>query len=108
MNQSEELELLSKESYLKSLHERLQNSIVNFKTSETSPAADFIWTYKATYCDVVSIVTTSKPFGMGAMKDIKLHNKEMKRFQLNFIILSLHTTSQEFIIASFKDKSTQS
>jgi hypothetical protein len=83
MNQSDEIEFLSKESYLKSLHERLQNSIVNFRTSETSSTADFVWTYKVTYCDVLSIVTTSKPFGIGAMKDVKLRNKEMKR-QMNF------------------------
>ena len=74
--------LLSKEVYLRSLHERLQNSIVNFKTCDDSSNADLIWTYKVTYCDVLSVVTTSKPFGNGAMKDIKLHNKEMKRFYI--------------------------
>ena len=79
MNQLDYLEQLSKESYLKSLHERLQQSIVNFKKSDTSSTSDLIWTYKATYCDVLSVVTTSKPFGNANMKDVKLRNKEMKR-----------------------------
>ena len=80
MNQ-EELGHLSKESYLKSLHERLQNSIVNFKSCESSSTADLIWTYKSTYCDVLSVITTVKPFGNAAMKDIRIRNKEMKRIK---------------------------
>ena len=82
MNQIEDLEYLSKENYLRSLHERVQNSIVNFKSSDTCSAADFIWTYKSTYCDVLSVITTSDLFGAGTMKDIKLRNKEMKRCQV--------------------------
>jgi hypothetical protein len=70
----------TKEDYLKSLHERLQNSIVNYKSCDSSSNVDLIWTYKTTYCDVLSAVTTSKPFGIGCMKDIKLRNKEMKRY----------------------------
>ena len=80
MNQ-EDVGSLSKESYLKSLHERLQNSIVNFKTCESSSTADMIWTYRSTYCDVLSVITTAKPFGNASMKDIRLRNKEMKRIK---------------------------
>ena len=80
----------TKEDYLKSLHERLQNSIVNYKSCDSSSNVDLFWTYKTTYSDVLCLVTTSKPFGVGCMKDIKLRNKEMKRYGIysyNFTII---------------------
>ena len=79
MNQAEDFSDLRRDEYLRKTKEILQNSIVNFKSTETSTFGDYIWTYKSTYCDVISIVTTTIPFRNAAMKDIKFRNKELRR-----------------------------
>ena len=67
--------------YLRKTKELFQNSVVNVYSSETSTCGNNIWTYKTTYCDVISIVTTTKPFRNATMKDLKLRNKEMRRIK---------------------------
>jgi hypothetical protein len=69
----------SKQKYIIKLQEKLQNSIVNVKSAELSTSTEYIWTYKSTYCDVISIITTVNSFRNSSMKDVKMRNKEMRR-----------------------------
>jgi hypothetical protein len=57
----------------------IQKGIVNFKTSNTSTSESFIWTYRTTSVDVISVITTTVPIKNGAMKDILIKNREIKR-----------------------------
>ena len=69
----------SKQNYIMKLQEKLQNSIVNVKSAELCTSTEYVWTYKTTYCDVISIITTVNAFRNNAMKDVKIRNKEMRR-----------------------------
>ena len=68
-----------KADYIRSKKEMMQRNVVNIRTSSTSVADLTSWTFRTTGCDVVSVVTTTVPVKNGTMKDIKLHNKEMRR-----------------------------
>ena len=58
-----------------------QAKIVNMKNGSTKTSNVYVWTYRSTACDVVSVVTTTLPVKNGDMKDIKLFNKEMRRIK---------------------------
>ena len=73
-----------KEAYLVKRAQELQSAIVSFKSASTATTGSYIWTYRHTSCDVVSIVTTTVPIKQGVMKDLKLHNKEMRRYIDNY------------------------
>ncbi len=75
----EELEITSKVEYLRDLQLKFQDSIVNYKSDSTNTVNDYIWTYKTTSCDILSVITTTNILKHGNMKDIKLRNKELRR-----------------------------
>lgn len=63
---------LTREKYIDDLKQRAHFDVVSFKAG-TSPSADVIsWTNRNTGCDVISLVTTSRPFLHGSMKDLQL------------------------------------
>jgi hypothetical protein len=68
-----------KASYIRARKEQLQRKVVNVRNSTTAVVGLTAWTFRTTSCDVISLVTTTVPVTNGAMKDIKLHNKEMRR-----------------------------
>lgn len=60
---------------------RNQENIVNVREASTCTSGVYIWTYRHTACDVISVITTTVPIKHGSMNDIKFHNKEMKRIR---------------------------
>lgn len=58
-----------------------RENAVRSKSATTQGKSVYLWTYRNTSCDVISIIATTVPIRNGAMKDIKLHNKEMKRIK---------------------------
>ena len=68
-----------KADFIRAKKEMMQRGIVNIRASSTAVADLTSWTFRTTGCDVVSVVTTTIPVKNGTMKDIKLHNKEMRR-----------------------------
>ena len=70
-----------KASYIRRRQEEVQNSIVNVRNTSSSVIGSTSWTFRTTGCDVVSVVITTIPLKNGQMKDIRLHNKEMKRIK---------------------------
>jgi hypothetical protein len=68
-----------KREYLRQKYEQIQNSIVNVRSAAAPTSNSFVWTYRSTVCDVVSVITTSAPMKNGSMKEIKPFNKEMRR-----------------------------
>jgi len=68
-------------NYIIQYAERYQSSTVNYKNSDTNTKGSYVWTYRSTGCDVISILTTTVPIKNGKMKDIKVHNKEMRRIK---------------------------
>lgn len=72
---------VARANYITIRRQEVQNSIVNYKSSSSTTSDSAIWTFRSTGCDVVSIVTTTIPIKNGAMKDIRLHNKEMRRIR---------------------------
>ena len=74
-----QVEEQQKDAYLVKRAQQLQSAIVSFKSASTATTGSYIWTYRHTACDVVSIVTTTVPIKQGVMTDLKLHNKEMRR-----------------------------
>ena len=70
-----------RELYYRQRNIEIQKGIVNYKSSTTSTTDSFIWTYRTTSCDVISIITTTVPIRNGSMDDIKLPNREVKRYE---------------------------
>ncbi len=70
-----------RELYYANRAEINQAKIVNIKNGCTKTNNVYVWTYRSTACDVVSVVTTTLPVKNGDMKDIKLFNKEMRRIK---------------------------
>lgn len=68
-----------RETYLRQKAIDTQKSIVTYKSCSTLTSEAFIWTYRTTSCDVISIITTTVPIKDGLMKDIKLENREIRR-----------------------------
>jgi len=61
--------------------ELYQKRVPTQRGAGTDTSGRFIWTYRNTGCDVISVVTTTLPVRNGAMKDIKIFNKEMRRIK---------------------------
>ena len=68
-----------RESYYRQKAIEIQKGIVNFKSSTTMTSESFIWTYRTTSVDVISVITTTVPIVNGGMKDIQLQTREIKR-----------------------------
>ena len=71
----------NRNEYMRMQKEALQKRIVTKSTSSSPSSSSYIWTYRTTGCDVVSMVTTSKSLKNGSMKDIKLEHKELRRLK---------------------------
>lgn len=71
-----------REQYYRQRNAEIQKGIVNYKTSSTLTSESFIWTYRTTSCDVISLITTTVPIKNGNMDDIQLPDREVKRFVL--------------------------
>jgi len=71
--------ITDKEEYYKQKAIDYQSRIVNYKSCTTSTSDAFVWTYRTTNCDVVSIITTIVPVRDGLMKDVKINVGEVKR-----------------------------
>lgn len=65
-----------REKYYQSRRILEQKSRVTYKSCNTLTSEAYIWTYRTTSCDVLSIITTTVPMKDGLMKDIKINNKE--------------------------------
>ena len=76
---AESLDAAKKADYIRARKEAVQKHIVNVRNSSTGVIDLTSWTFRTTGCDVVSSVTTTIPVKNGTMKDVKLHNKEMRR-----------------------------
>lgn len=68
-------------NYIINYAQKYQSSCTVSKNAETNTKCSYIWTYRSTGCDVISILTTTVPIKNGKMKDIKVHNKEMRRIK---------------------------
>jgi ankyrin repeat protein len=75
------IDKIDRDLYIKNRARRNQDNIVNVRESSTCTSGVYIWTYRHTACDVISVITTTIPIKHGAMNDIKFHNKEMKRIR---------------------------
>lgn len=69
-------EELEKDSYIRRRAEFLQKSVINDWNSDSPTITKYLWTYRNTNCDVVSVITTILPIVDGKMKDMKLNEKE--------------------------------
>ena len=65
------------EKYYQSKLMQEQKNQISYKTCSTSTSVDFIWTYRTTACDVISVITTTMPMKNGLMKDIKVEHKDV-------------------------------
>lgn len=72
---------VDRDEYFKFLAQEYQKTIVNHTNASTSSNSIYVWTYRNTGCDVISVVTTATPIQNGDMKDIKIFNKEMRRIK---------------------------
>ena len=70
-----------KAEFIRRRQEELQRNIVNVRNMSSSVVGSTSWTFRTTGCDVVSVVTTTMPLRNGQMKDVRLHNKEMRRIK---------------------------
>jgi hypothetical protein len=77
-----------KAAYHKRHRELIQESIVNVKCSATSTIESYTWTFRNTVCDVISIITTTVPIKDGVLKELRTHNKELKRFVLEALFFA--------------------
>jgi hypothetical protein len=68
-----------REEYYRDRAIEVQRGIVNFKSSATTTCESFIWTYRTTSTDVISLITTTTPLRKGAMKDIQMKPQETMR-----------------------------
>lgn len=60
-----------KEDYYRRKAIELQDTIPTYKSAATLTSEAFIWTYRTTSCDVLSIITTSVPVHNAGMSDVK-------------------------------------
>jgi hypothetical protein len=68
-----------KSIYLQKRTEDMQNAVVNVRCATTPTVESYTWTFRTTACDVISIITTTVPIKNGTIKELKSHNKEMRR-----------------------------
>lgn len=85
-----ENEDFEREKYYRNRSIELQKGIVNFKSSSTNTSKAYIWTYRTTACDVLSVITTTVPVKNGMMNEINIETKKVIRlniFSLYFLRL---------------------
>lgn len=63
---------LTRDRYIEDLKQRTHFEVVNCKAGASCSTDVQSWTNRTTGCDVISLVTTSRPFLNGAMKDLHL------------------------------------
>lgn len=68
---------LTRELYIEELKQRHQFDVVSSKTGTSTRASILTWTQRNTGCDVISLVTTTKPLSHGEMKDIRIKFEEI-------------------------------
>lgn len=68
-----------REEYYREKAIEVQKGIVNYKSCSTTTSESFMWTYRTTGVDVLSVITTTVPVTNGGMKDILMKNREIKR-----------------------------
>ena len=73
-------ESLTREKYIEDLKQRAQFDIVTFKSGVASSSNVMSWTNRNTGCDVISLVTTSRPFLHGSMKDLQLKLEKSHKY----------------------------
>lgn len=83
-------------AYINKIKETLQNKVVKFVSGEMSTMNVITWVDRSTACDVVSIVTTTVPVKNGEMRDIRIYNKELRKyvFYQKFINSNIITESR--------------
>jgi len=74
MNESE------KDAYYTQRAIDLQKGILSYKSASTKTSEAYIWTYRTTACDVLSVITTTVPIKNGVMKEINIETKKVIRF----------------------------
>lgn len=90
-----------KNDFLRNRSRKIQSTVVAFKSSPTASTSSYIWTYRHTACDVISIVTTTVPMKNGVMKDIRLPVKEVKRWAGD--IVELRQIVEPFLLNRIKN-----
>ncbi|KAJ1422367.1 hypothetical protein B484DRAFT_432995, partial [Ochromonadaceae sp. CCMP2298] len=70
-----------REEYYRDRAIEVQKGIVNFKSSATATCESFIWTYRTTSTDVISLITTTTPLKKGAMNDIQMKPQDAIRLK---------------------------
>lgn len=63
-------------AYLEARAEYIQSQIVTYRSAPAITSSSMVWTYRHTYCDVISVITTSQPIKNGSMKDIKYQESQ--------------------------------
>jgi hypothetical protein len=81
LSNSMEYSAAMKADYIRMRQEEVQRNIVNVRNTSSSVVGSTSWTFRTTGCEVVSVVTTTMPLKNGQMKDVRLHNKEMRRIK---------------------------
>ncbi len=71
--------ITDKDEYYRQKAMDFQSRVVNYRSSTTMTSDAYVWTYRTTNCDVVSIITTVMPVKDGLMKDVKINMGEPKR-----------------------------
>lgn len=81
-----------REKYYRRRAIEIQRGIVTFKSCSTRVSEAYIWTYRTTTCDVISVVTTAIPIKGGHMPDVNIDiNKKNVRYnQYNMINNHFH------------------
>jgi hypothetical protein len=69
-----------KEDYYRRRAIEAQNKIVTYKSCSAKTSEAYIWTYRTTSCDVLSIITTTVPIKDGLMKEIHIENRNVVRY----------------------------
>ena len=71
---------LTREKYIEDLKQRAHFDVVSFKAGTASCSDVVSWTNRNTGCDVISLVTTSRPFLHGSMKDLQLKLEKAHKY----------------------------
>jgi len=80
------------------MKEEYQLTVVNFKECHATSIPQAVWTERTTVCDVLSTIVTATPIKNGEMKDIKMYNKEMKRYDVLIFPVFLFKNVNNFYI----------
>lgn len=72
----------------KAIEEQLR--VPTFRQTSSYTSDSYVWTYRTTGCDVISIITSTLEMKEGQMKDIKVDSlMEVKRYYLLFLVHSI-------------------